>query len=480
MEKFSNRFLWLFFTLIIGVSGLLRAQTPVALAAQPVFSSFLSNGSPNGFGCVFTYQVGSNTPLGTFADYLGTVANPNPVILSAGGTAQIFYQTNSIYRVIVKSFGGTNCASGTTLYTVDGIANFYGLLNLANSWVAQQTFLQPIVISPLDFQIVLGASGNQTTLDFPPPSGPITLTFPNSGQSILGNLSPSITTPIINGCSMTNGPATYACIGNSPSISTLLNGLAIILPFGGGASVATTASTGGVIGVVTANAGISGNATIQQSGPVNCLFDGATAGGDYAQISSTSVGNCHDTGASTYPTAGGQVIGKLINSCGSAGLCLVDLFSPEIQPQVASTANKQVIVTPFTNATTTPTAIPGLNAFSTIGTTLTLTCQLTWQGSAGTAGPKFSLAAPTTGTGSVTLNLTSAVTASTPFYGAAYAPLTSGTQSVGNSGTVTTSTNFPAIVTASVVAPAGFNIQLLAAANGAGTLTIEGGFCISQ
>lgn len=87
------------------------------------------------------------------------------------------------------------------------------------------------------------------------------------------------------------------------------------------AVIAATTDTKGIVGITASGAGTAGNATIQISGTVNCVFDGGTTAGDYVQISSTTGGDCHDTGATTYPTSG-QVIGRVLATNASTGTVL--------------------------------------------------------------------------------------------------------------------------------------------------------------
>lgn len=104
------------------------AQTPVSLAPVPQLQFLNSNGTPLAFGCVFTYQSTTNLPLATYTDFTGTVQNPNPVILTQTGSANIWLQSGVAYRFTVRSAGGTNCSLGTTMYTVDGIGG--GVISL--------------------------------------------------------------------------------------------------------------------------------------------------------------------------------------------------------------------------------------------------------------------------------------------------------------------------------------------------------------
>lgn len=103
-------------------SALLSAQNSVILAPQAPFLSFTQTGEPNAFGCVFTYNSGTTSPLDTFTDYTGITKNTNPIILSGGGAANIWLTPGTSYRYLIKASGGSNCSSGTTIATVDGIA----------------------------------------------------------------------------------------------------------------------------------------------------------------------------------------------------------------------------------------------------------------------------------------------------------------------------------------------------------------------
>ncbi len=111
----------LFAAILVLCACFAHAQTPVILAPYPQLQFFDQTGTPLSFGCVFTYQTNSVTPLATYTDYTGTTLNSNPVILSAGGSANIWLAAGESYAFRVKSAGGSNCANGTTLYTVNGL-----------------------------------------------------------------------------------------------------------------------------------------------------------------------------------------------------------------------------------------------------------------------------------------------------------------------------------------------------------------------
>jgi hypothetical protein len=117
-------------------------------------------------------------------------------------------------------------------------------------------------------------------------------------------------------------------VANAGSTGTALNKLTKLTGAPSTAVKAATTDTGGVMGVTTAGAGTTGNATVQISGPVPCVFDGATTAGDYVQISSLTAGDCHDSGSS-YPS-GGQVLGRILSTNGSGGTYSMDLFPETI------------------------------------------------------------------------------------------------------------------------------------------------------
>lgn len=131
----------------------------------------------------------------------------------------------------------------------------------------------------------------------------------------------------------------------------------------------------------------------------------------------------------------------------------------------------------YTNATTTFSNVTGLAFSVSASTNYHAVCRITWQGSAGTTGPKYQFTGPAAAT-AVTVGLNSIVTATTVIAASAVAF----SSAVANTGTVTTATNFTDTVDIGLVN--GVNagtVQLQAAANGAGTLTVaNGSYCAVQ
>jgi len=60
------------------------------LSPPPKLQFFNANGNPLVGGKVFTYEAGTTTPLVTYQDQGGTVANTNPVVLDSRGEANIW------------------------------------------------------------------------------------------------------------------------------------------------------------------------------------------------------------------------------------------------------------------------------------------------------------------------------------------------------------------------------------------------------
>jgi hypothetical protein len=87
------------------------------------FQFFDNNGAPLNAGKIYTYQAGSNTPLTTYTDNAGLVANTNPIILGTAGRPpnQIWLTDGVFYKFILKD------SADVTIQTYD---NLYGILGV--------------------------------------------------------------------------------------------------------------------------------------------------------------------------------------------------------------------------------------------------------------------------------------------------------------------------------------------------------------
>jgi len=128
-----------------------------------------------------------------------------------------------------------------------------------------------------------------------------------------------------------------------------------MLTTAGCAAKPSSALVSGAIGIVIANGGTSGVATIARTGSAYCSFDAsATVVGDYVVPSSTAnlgfYALCHEAGA-TQPS-GTQVLGRVLQA--SAGSSTVQMFIDMPGSNVSSSAAYSI---PWLTSNTTGTAI---------------------------------------------------------------------------------------------------------------------------
>jgi len=170
---------------------------------------------------------------------------------------------------------------------------------------------------------------------------------------------------------------------NAGTTGTTLNTLTTLTGTPSTAVIATTSTTSGVVGIAISGSGTTGSVVIQTSGLVNCVFSNATTAGDYVQISTTTAGNCLDSGASTVPTANGQIIGRVLSTNGSAGTYQIDLFSPGVQPITGTITigGTAVVLGGSTTSFPTPGAIGGTTPAAGTFTTLQANTSLKLLGS---------------------------------------------------------------------------------------------------
>ena len=117
--------------------------------------------------------------------------------------------------------------------------------------------------------------------------------------------------------SVTNGRIDFE-IPNDGIAGTLINRLAVFNTNNPSqAALASTSSTNGVIGLVQSGAGTTANAVVTWRGYGYCIFDNATTAGDTVIASTSTAGDCHDTGSSAQPAS--QLIGYVDITNSTAG-----------------------------------------------------------------------------------------------------------------------------------------------------------------
>jgi len=86
---------------------------------------FDNTGLPLNGGLIYTYQAGSTTPLATYTDVNGTIANSNPIVLDSSGRLpnEVWLTYGYNYKFVVKTSAGTTLGTYDNLYGIIGVAN---------------------------------------------------------------------------------------------------------------------------------------------------------------------------------------------------------------------------------------------------------------------------------------------------------------------------------------------------------------------
>lgn len=123
---------------------------------SPLFNdqAITSTGAPASGYKVYTYAAGSSTPLSTYTDATGTVAQTNPIVLNSNGfptNGQIWLQSGLSYKLVFTD------ASGSVIKTEDNVSGINDTGNSASQWTASNA--TPTYVSATSFTLV----GDQTT-----------------------------------------------------------------------------------------------------------------------------------------------------------------------------------------------------------------------------------------------------------------------------------------------------------------------------
>jgi hypothetical protein len=358
------------------------AQTAVVLAPVPQLQFFDQSGNPLAFGCVFTYQVASTTPLASYTDYSGVTLNANPVILTAGGSANIWLQAGQAYTFRVMSAGGTNCASGNTLYTVDGIGGGSTTLTTIVNYSTTPAFQDAAQNQLFEITLTGNASSQPLTAVGVTPPGIITWEITQDGAgshtfswpaNTVGGVTISSTANVMtqqsfiwNGVNaIALGPATYN-FGSGSTAFGVTNfydfGLSLSSPVCTNGTLQLSSTCGSVLNVIingqTIAPGGSGNVNSGAAAHSIALNEGngSAITGLLLGANQIAVGVASaDPVASTIPTCtGGQTLtfsGTLPLTCTNATSVLVQSTTVLVSP-VGISAN--TATTWLTKAVTMP------------------------------------------------------------------------------------------------------------------------------
>jgi hypothetical protein len=99
----------------------------MAVLLSPIGNGFqflTTTGLPLNGGLLYTYQAGSSTPLATYSDNAGNVANANPIVLGVDGrpASEIWLTNGFSYKFVLCD------SSNNVIQTYD---NLYGILQTA-------------------------------------------------------------------------------------------------------------------------------------------------------------------------------------------------------------------------------------------------------------------------------------------------------------------------------------------------------------
>jgi len=85
-----------------------------SLSPTPKLQFFDLNGAPLSGGLLYTYAAGTTTPLASYTDSTGNIANTNPIILDSRGEANVWL-SGAIYKFALYT------SVGVLIWTVDNI-----------------------------------------------------------------------------------------------------------------------------------------------------------------------------------------------------------------------------------------------------------------------------------------------------------------------------------------------------------------------
>lgn len=89
----------------------------LSLLAGAGWQFFDDNGNPLSGGLLYTYEAGTTTPLATYTDSNGNVANANPIVLDAAGRVpyQVWLDTSATYKFVLTT------SLNITVWTEDNV-----------------------------------------------------------------------------------------------------------------------------------------------------------------------------------------------------------------------------------------------------------------------------------------------------------------------------------------------------------------------
>ena len=135
-----------------------------------------NNGAILSGGLIYTYTAGTTTPLATYTSNLGTVAQPNPIVLDSAGRipgGELWLTTGYGYKFVVEDANGVligsydnvpSSAQPPIVNDASSISYEQGNSTTAGSFIVGDTYLITS-LGTTNFQLI-GASANQLGIHF--------------------------------------------------------------------------------------------------------------------------------------------------------------------------------------------------------------------------------------------------------------------------------------------------------------------------
>lgn len=103
----------------------------MAVNLSPIGNSqqfFDNNGIPLNGGLLYTYQAGSTTPLTTYTDINGTIANTDPIVLDTSGRTsnEVWLTYGYNYKFVLQTSVGTTIGTYDNIYGIVGVQTAVG------------------------------------------------------------------------------------------------------------------------------------------------------------------------------------------------------------------------------------------------------------------------------------------------------------------------------------------------------------------
>ena len=279
---------------LVGVVAIVPPAVAQVTPMPFIVSQWFDNNGHPCSGCkLYTYAAGTTTPLGTFADALGSTPNANPVVLDSFGRANVFLSSSS-YKFVLKTGGGTQ------FWSIDNItASNLSLLASNNTWTGTNTFNASTIFNgSAIFNVGLTSSGPNVLGGGGSLSGTWSGSPTFSGTPVFSN-GISVTTLALSGqltSTVTTGTAPFV-IASTTQVNNLnaalLNGCTWAIP----CAIGTTTPNTAVFTTLTANTSLTINGGTAQTGTQGTDTKLLTAG----TVSGTSAILCTDAqgGATT-------------------------------------------------------------------------------------------------------------------------------------------------------------------------------------